>query len=230
MRKRPDIQAKILVACRMLDRKGLVEGYGHVSARLPDTEKVLITPRKALGLVKSRSDIVAVNLDGVKLRGKGDVPYELPMHLFIYRSRRNVGAIVRTHSPMVLVLGVLGEKIRPVHGFGSFLGKQVPIFANPELIHTDDLGRDLAETLGPHHAVVLRGNGSLTVGKNLEEACVKAFFLEEAAATQYRALCVKEPIYFSDDEIRRRTDVHYNHYSRAWDYYSSKYAGDLWRR
>lgn len=220
---------KILMACRILDRKGLVEGYGHVSVRLPDKKKILITARKALGLVKRRNDIILVEIGGTKQKGKYPPPYELPMHLSIYRRRPDVGSIVRTHSPNVLVLGVLGETIRPVHGFGSFLGKAVPVYEKPDLIHTDELGEELAEVLGSNDAVVLRGNGSLTVGKSLEEACVKALFLEEAASTQYRALCIKEPLFFTEEEIRRRTDVHYDHYGRAWEYYAAKY-GNVSRR
>lgn len=70
----------------------------------------------------------------------------------------------------------------------------------------------------------MRGNGTLVVGRTLPEACVKAIFLEESARIQCVAAGAGRPLAMSDAEIRRRTDVPYDHYGRAWNYYRAKYA------
>ena len=48
-----DVREEIVGACRVVSHFRIVEGFGHISARLGPS--VLITPRKALGLVTSKS-------------------------------------------------------------------------------------------------------------------------------------------------------------------------------
>ena len=47
----PELRAEVLTACAVLTRFRMVEGFGHVSARIPGADRILITPRLALGLV-----------------------------------------------------------------------------------------------------------------------------------------------------------------------------------
>lgn len=217
------LRKDVLTACRIVDGKRLVEGYGHVSVRIPGTARVLVTPRVAVGLIRSPAELVVVDLEGKGIQGKGFAPLEIFMHTEVYRRRPDVQAICRTHSPMALALSVLGESVKPVHGFGSFLG-EVPVFPKPYLITTRQLGEEVAATLGSAGGMLLRGNGTLLVGATLAEAVVKAIFLEETAAVHLRARSVGEPVVFSAAEIARRTDVGYDHYGRAWDYYARVYG------
>ena len=217
------LRRDVLTACRIVDGKRLVEGYGHVSVRIPGTPRVLITPRVALGLIRSAAELVVVDLEGKKIQGKGVAPLEIFMHTEVYRRRPDVHAICRTHSPMALALSVLGQTVKPLNGFGSFLG-EVSVFPKPYLITTRELGQEVAGTLGSAGGLLLRGNGTLLVGATLAEATIRAVFLEEAAAVHLRARSVGEPVIFSAEEIARRTDVGYDHYGRAWDYYAKVYG------
>jgi len=47
-----DLKRDVISACRILGEQKLVEGFGHVSARLPDSESFLLTPRISLALVE----------------------------------------------------------------------------------------------------------------------------------------------------------------------------------
>ena len=62
------LKKDIISACRILSQKKLVEGFGHVSARIPDTEHFLITPRISLALVEE-SDLLTMNLKGAVVEG-----------------------------------------------------------------------------------------------------------------------------------------------------------------
>lgn len=226
--------ADVVAACRILEGKGLVEAYGHVSVRIPGRELALITPRGAIGEINAR-DLLVVDFAGRVVNGRGTPPLELPMHTVVYRRRppagrplaggHPVGALCRTHSPAAVAWSVLGRGLRPVHGFGAFLGAEVPVFPKPDLITTEALGEELARALGEAEAVLLRGNGTLVTGATLREACVKAIFLEESAWIQMQATAAGQPVIVSADELRRRTDMHYDHYGRAWDYYRVRFGG-----
>jgi ribulose-5-phosphate 4-epimerase/fuculose-1-phosphate aldolase len=207
-----------LDASLIIDSQGLVRGYGHISARAPGQDAFLVTPRRALGLLSDPDDMLMVDFEGTCLEGDGEVPIEVHLHAMIYRSRSDVGAIVRTHSKYANVLGILGRPPRPVHGFGSFLGSEVPIFASPQLIGSPQLAREAATALGAAEALLLRGNGDVVVGRSVQEATVKAIFLEESCELQYLAQCAGQPTYLTPDELAIRRDPGYDHYARAWAY------------
>lgn len=217
-----DLREDLLTASQILDNEGLVEGYGHVSARLPGRDAMVMTPRKGLGLLEIPREMVLVGFDGALLEGDGPVALEAAMHSAIYRKRPDVHALVRTHSTYVNIMGILGKSPRVVHGFGSFLGERVPIFPKPFLIVSPELGEELAECLGDAQAALLRGNGDLVTGRSIAEATVKAIFLEESCRLQYLALCAGEPAYFSPEEIEVRREPGYDHWGRAWEYYRAR--------
>ncbi len=74
------------LACRIMVREGLVGGWGHLSARLPGGDSVLITPRVSLALVQP-ADLVTVDLEGSKLGGARNQPLETHIHTAIFRRR-----------------------------------------------------------------------------------------------------------------------------------------------
>jgi ribulose-5-phosphate 4-epimerase/fuculose-1-phosphate aldolase len=45
------LKSEIVSACKILSKQKLVEGFGHVSARLPETDRFLLTPRISLALL-----------------------------------------------------------------------------------------------------------------------------------------------------------------------------------
>jgi HCOMODA/2-hydroxy-3-carboxy-muconic semialdehyde decarboxylase len=216
----------VLDAALILDEQGLVKGYGHVSARVPGRDAMLITPRLAPGLLSDPDEIIMLNFDGKLLEGDGEVAIEAIMHGAIYQAHPQVEALVRTHSKYASVLGILGRPPRPVHGFGSFLGAEVPIFSNPLLVASADLARDVAAALGMAEALVLRGNGTVVAGRSVPEATIKAIFLEESCELQYLAMCAGEPTYLTADELAVRREPGYDHVSRAWEYYRERLYAD----
>ena len=220
------LREEVFAACRVLVGEGLVEAYGHVSARLGDAERFLVTPRYAPSLLGGPQDLLVVDLDGRVVRGEAAPPLEVWMHTEMYRRRPDVAALCRTHAFAATAWSTLGEPLRPVHGFGAFLGVEVPVFATPFLITTPELGRAVAETLGDGEAVLLRGNGQLVAGGSVGEACVKAIFLEQSAQLNLAARAAGTPRVWNAEEVARRTgpDVPYDHFGRAWEYYRTKHA------
>lgn len=220
------IRQEVFAACRVLVGEGLVEAYGHVSARLPDSPCFVVTPRIAPSLLRGPEDLLVVDLDGRRVKGEGEPPLEVWMHTEVYRRRPEVGALCRTHSFAATAWSTLGEPLRPVHGFGAFLGVEVPVFQTPFLITNPELGRAVAEVLGSGEAVLLRGNGQLVAGRSVAEACVKAVFLEQSARLHLAARSAGRPVVWTPEEVARRTgpDVPYDHFGRAWAYYRAKHA------
>ncbi len=67
----PDLEQlkkDVVSACRILSRQKLVEGFGHVSARIIDSDRFIITPRISLALV-TEAELLTMNLNGEVVAG-----------------------------------------------------------------------------------------------------------------------------------------------------------------
>ena len=76
------------------------------------------------------------------------VPREAWIHLAIARRRPDVGAICRAQPSTATALASAGVPIVPLHGQGSFLGPQVPVFDDAFLVRDQARAEELAERLG----------------------------------------------------------------------------------
>lgn len=216
------IKENVVTAARVLIKRRICEAFGHVSARLPESDLFVITPRASLALIRGPEDLVTVNLQGERVAGTNQQPLETWLHTCIYRLRPDVGGIARTHSFTTSVFSILGEGVKPVHNLGAILLGEAPVFPDSRLIENEEIGTRLAEFIGPRGtAALLRGNGTVVLGRDVIEATIRAIYLEESAILQFKARQVGQPIYFSPQEISERGTqlLDPSHILRAWDYY-----------
>ena len=218
-----NLKSLLVTACRILANEGITDAFGHISVRIPGTDRFLIPPFASPALAKE-SNLLTLDLEGKVLEGKGVPNREVYIHSECYRRRPDVGSVCHTHSPMAKIFTSLGEPLRPIENFSSIFAPETPIYQRVGLIVTKELGRKVAESLGDHRAVLMRGHGSTVVGPNLNQATVTAIYLEETARLTYRARCLGTPICFTDEEVARLSDYipKENSFNRAWDYYAGR--------
>jgi L-ribulose-5-phosphate 4-epimerase len=221
------LRKDIVSACRILSHEKLVEGFGHVSARIPNSQRFVMTPRISLALVKA-GDLLTVNFKGEVVEGNQPAPSETWLHAALMKAKPEVHAITRIHGRVANMFSVTDRKLEPVHSHGSFFAGGVPVFHRPDLITTPELGAAVAETLGDNPAVLLRGNGQVTVGRTISEAVMMAIYLEEAAEIYYGALQIGTPIPLTGDEsAQRRTEaLPPVDLARAWNFFKSRVEND----
>jgi ribulose-5-phosphate 4-epimerase/fuculose-1-phosphate aldolase len=217
------LKKDVISACRILSQQKLVEGFGHVSARLPGTDLFVLTPRISLALVKEH-ELLTMNLNNEVVAGDQATPSEAWLHTAIMKSKPCVNAITRIHARVANIFSVTDRKLEPVHNHGSFFAGGVPVFSTPDLITTAKLGDEVAKVLGDKPAVLLRGNGQVTVGRTIPEAVMMAIYLEEAAEVLYGALQIGAPIPLTPDESKQRqiealplVDL-----ERAWNFFKHR--------
>src|SRR5262249_20643751 len=149
------LRGEVLTACRVLTHFRIAEGFGHVSARVPGADRILITPRRALALV-TVSELVELDPDGRQLAGEGKPPLEVAMHLAVYRRRPDIKAMARGHPRHVAAFACSSEPLRIAHGFGANLGHLVPVFGKPYLVANAERAEGIADALGDAGAVILQ--------------------------------------------------------------------------
>ena len=228
----PPDPADLVRVARVLAAEGLVEAFGHVSARISPRE-FLITPRMALRAVRA-GELVRLRLEQqqdtkilkVVAGRKNTVPVEAMMHAALYAQRADVHAIVRDHGAASSAFGIGGRSPRPVHALGGIAGGQVPVFPSAMLISSWEQGRMLADALGDAAAVILRGNGRAVVGSSLIQACIRALFLEESARLELTVHAAGLPCsYLTEEEIAAagRDLAGPAQLDRAWNHYLEKH-------
>jgi len=216
------IKNNVIHAARILINRGICEAFGHVSARLPEKDLFVITPKASMDAVDGPEDLVTVNMRGHRVNGKNVEPLETWIHTCIYRQRPDAGGIARTHSFTTSVFGILGEGVKPVHDFGAILLGEVPVFQDSHLIENEKIGLKLAEFIGSRGtAALLRGNGTAVLGKDIIEATIRAIYLEESAMLQFKARQLGQPFYFNEEEVQQRGHqlLEPSHIRRAWEHY-----------
>src|SRR5437870_6925518 len=221
------LKPDVISACRILSQQKLAEGFGHVSARIPHSDLFLITPTISLTMVTA-NDLLTMNLTGEIVEGQGSAPFEAWLHTAIMKAKPEVHAITRIHARVANMFSVTDRKLEPVHNHGSFFSGGVPLFHTPDVITNEKLANAVVQTLGNKPAVLLRGNGQVTVGRTIPEAVMMAIYLEEAAEMLYGALQIGTPIPLSAEESTQRqiealpqVDL-----ERAWNYFKNRAAGN----
>ncbi len=217
------LKKDMIAACRILSQEKLVAGFGHVSARIPESDLFLLTPRISLAMV-SEKELLTMNLKGEIVSGSRPVPFEAWLHTAIMKARPKVSAIARIHARVANMFSVTDRKLEPVHNHGSFFTGGVPVFYQPDLIATPQLGKKVATALSNKPAVLLRGNGQVTVGRTIPEAVMMAIYLEEAAQMLFGALQIGTPTVLTAEESAQRqvealpaVDL-----ERAWNFFKSR--------
>jgi len=113
-----ELKENLIIANKILDSQDLIAPYGHVSARIPNTDRILITDRKPPGLV-TLDDILVVNLEGDVVEGEGQTYSEIYMHTGVYKARKDVNAVAHTHSEYARALGMVGIPFQPTSNEGA---------------------------------------------------------------------------------------------------------------
>ena len=171
------LRQKMALTCRILAAEGHESALaGQITARgdRPGTYWMLSF---GLGFDEARaSNIVLVDDDLNLIEGEGMVNPSNRFHLWIYRHRPEVTAIVHTHPPYCSALSVTGQPLVAAH--------------MDTAMFYDDCAY-LAEWPGPpigdDRAILLAHHGQLVATSTIEEAAVLAVFIERAARMQVLA-------------------------------------------
>ena len=213
-----ELKEKLITGNRILDLKELVAPYGHISARIPNSDRFFITSAKSPGLV-TLEDVLVVNLDGEIVEGEGTTYSEVHMHSGIYKARDDVNAIAHTHSDYAVALTVADIPFHPAMNQGVQYIGPAKTWDKIGTIITNELGEQVAELLGTDNALLLKRHGAVIVGPTVELTTIRAIFLERAAKIQLLATTVGEPVPFTAEESSMLQPANP---SRPWQYYSSR--------
>jgi HCOMODA/2-hydroxy-3-carboxy-muconic semialdehyde decarboxylase len=186
----------IVIGSRILADFGVLDGFGHVSARSPTNPNHFWMARSLAPALVSADDIMEFDLDGNAVDPRGRTLFlERFIHSEIYRARPDVMAVVHTHSPGVVPFTISQMPLRPVFHNAAFLAAGAPVWdirkefgETDMLVRNPAIGKSLAQTLGDKPVVLMRGHGDVTVGPSVKMAVFRAYYTDVNARLQAQAI------------------------------------------
>jgi ribulose-5-phosphate 4-epimerase/fuculose-1-phosphate aldolase len=194
----PAVIEDIVIGSRILADFGVVDGFGHVSARHPTNPNRFLMSRSLAPALVTADDIMEFDLDGNAVDARGRSLFlERFIHSEIYKARPDVMAVVHTHSLGVIPFTVSQVPLRPMYHNAAFLAAGAPVwdirkgFGETDMLVRDGArGKSLAETLGDKSVVLMRGHGDVTVGPSVKLAVFRAYYTDIDAKLQSQAIAL----------------------------------------
>jgi ribulose-5-phosphate 4-epimerase/fuculose-1-phosphate aldolase len=206
------LRERVAQACRILGKLNLTkEPSGHVSARVPDEDKVLIKARgpdeSGLRFVSAR-DIITVDFNGKKVAGDDGLesPQEVFIHTWLYKTRPDVQCVVHVHPLTVVLFTICGKPLLPLYGAYDPSGLRLLVeglasYPRSITVSNEKLGEEFAQAMGNKAACLMRGHGITSAGPNVEEAALTAIKLNDAAVINYQAALLGTPQAIPQEDI-----------------------------
>jgi ribulose-5-phosphate 4-epimerase/fuculose-1-phosphate aldolase len=206
-------------ACHILCRFGVVHHLEHVSQRLPDPNRFVISPRSDLGRL-TPEQVATVDMTGRWVDGPLEPPPFRFLHRDIFSARADVRAIVHTHELYGRLFPAAGISVAPINRTGAcLLRRAVPVFDVPDLIFDEEPRKAVVVLLGEGSIVHERAHGTDYVAGTIEEATAAAVHREWGAKLYHRAAQLGPPRPLSAAVLERLADEEPSA-REWWDYWS----------
>lgn len=184
----PKLRQDIIELSRRLHAAGWVANHdGNVSVRL-NGDRFLITATAMSKRDIDEASLLIVDSQGQVLEGRKRPFSELELHLAIYRARPEANVVVHSHAPFATAFGLVGAELCPIAlpEMVVSLGDRIPTL--PRAMPKDPLGVQNVEAAAKlYDAMLVMGNGVLTLGDDLTQAYLRMELVEHYAKILHAA-------------------------------------------
>jgi len=204
-----------LAACyRLIDLYGMTDLiYNHITAKIPNTEHLLINLYGLLYKEITASSLVKIDLEG-NILSKPDTDYVINksgyvIHGAIHGAREDVNCVIHTHTRAGMAVASMKEGLLPLTqtsmrfvghlGYHDYEGPSIDLEERVRLV------RDL----GPHDAMILRNHGLLTCGATIQQAFNTMYQLELSCRAQVDALNARVDLLIPSKDVLEKTSLLY---------------------
>jgi len=223
------IREEIAIANRILAHEGIVDAFGHISARHPtDPGRFLISRHRAPELVQPE-DILEYTLDTEPVHQTTFRHYgERVIHGCIYQARPDVMSVCHHHAPAVMPYAISRAALVPVYHLGASMGFKVPFWDSRDdfgetalVLVKPEEGRSLAKALGKGWTVLMGRHGATVAGTSIRQTVFRTIFSCKNAELQTQAHLHGhvEPLSEKEVELAAAYNLRPGPQERAWDYW-----------
>jgi ribulose-5-phosphate 4-epimerase/fuculose-1-phosphate aldolase len=238
--KLADIRYDIALANRMLANEGVLDAFGHVSARHPDDPGRYLLSRSRSPELIEPDDLIEYTLDSKPVAEPNTQMYaERVIHGEIYKARPDVMAVCHHHGSAILPFCITLEPYVPVTHLGAAAGQVVPFWDQREefgdtnlLVVKPEEGVSLARALGDNVMVLMVNHGATVVGPDLKQLVFRSIYSCRNAECQSEAKrlgATVRPLSPGEIDKAKSLNAMPNVVARTWEYWSMRLskAGEL---
>ncbi|KPF70818.1 hypothetical protein IP69_08690 [Bosea sp. AAP35] len=225
-----DCVTEIALASRILAREGILDSFGHVSARHPDVGSRYLMPRVRAAELVTIEDVLEFDLDDELVSpGEARIFAERSIHGAIYRARPDVMAVCHHHAPSFMPFCTSDARLVPVFHLGATMGQTVPLWDSQDefgdtnlIVSTREQGNSLARTLATNWTVLMRGHGATVAGRSVRELVFRAIYGARNAEVQWRAAQIGAVRSLTANEAASAAEFNLTPFAmdRAWEQWS----------
>lgn len=204
------------MSLRLYNEHLIVGTWGNLSLRTSylGKEYFIVTPSGMEYETTTIDDILVIDSEGKVVSGKRKPTSELKMHLKIYESRKEINAIIHTHSTFATACAVVGIGIPMiVEDMIQHIGGNIKI-AKYALPGTDELAVNVCEAIEERKAVLLKNHGALGIGENLLAAYKSCVLTEKSAQIYIYAKNLGHINLISTEDANLMMDYYKNQYGQ----------------
>lgn len=184
----PKLRQQLIATSRRLHEMGWVANHdGNVSVRLTG-DRLLITCTAVSKRDIDDASLLMVDMQGRVLEGRKRPFSELDLHLGCYRARREVNVVLHAHPPIATAFGLVGRELAPIAmpEIVVSLGDRIPTLRRM-MPKDPDAVRFVEQYAAEFDAMLLSGNGALTLGEDLTQALLRMELVEHYAKILHAA-------------------------------------------
>jgi L-ribulose-5-phosphate 4-epimerase len=206
----------------LVDNGLVIHTWGNVSGRDFESGLIVIKPSGVSYDSMKPDDMVVIDIDGKVIEGVKTPSTDTPTHLHLYKTYKNIGGIVHTHSSYASSWAQAGKAIPPLGTtHADHYNGEVPctrlltykeIYSDYEL----NMGKVIVERLGELDpmkmpSVLVNSHGPFCWGSTADNAVYNAITLEEIARMAFYTVLLgkSEPIQDSllDKHFKRKHGI-----------------------
>lgn len=180
---------------------GLTKGSGGNISIYNRQERLIAISPSGLDYFQTKiEDIVIINIDGEIIDGSLKPSSEVGMHLEFYKNRKDVNAIVHTHSKYATAISCMGWDLKPVHYLIGLAGTTIKC-AKYATYGSSQLAQNALEAMEDRNAVLLANHGLIAISSNIEAAFSIAEHLEFVSEIYCITKSLGQPNILSNDQM-----------------------------
>jgi ribulose-5-phosphate 4-epimerase/fuculose-1-phosphate aldolase len=164
-----DLREQVAKCTRLLVMQEVMDYSGHVSARIPGTDRILIQPRDTSRLALGAADLLVVDLDGKVLEGSLPAPMETALHTSVYRARPDARAVCHGHPTFSTLFSVVDRPLLAVRNFAYRFANAVPVHSTRRRFAASNKAAPSPNARRPP-GVLARAHGTVGVSSSVRGA------------------------------------------------------------
>jgi ribulose-5-phosphate 4-epimerase/fuculose-1-phosphate aldolase len=169
-----NVREDLARVCRVLAHHQMIDLWGHLSLRMPQSDRVLVTPRfskQCLPRGLAGTDLMVCDAGGRLVEGSGRPPAHLQTDLAIYRANPQRQACIFAAPRVAMAAAIAGYALKPLTHMESAAGFGL------ETSHA----QNLIETAARASAVHQPGIGVWAAGSDIHDCLTTLYHLEYLA-------------------------------------------------